>query len=248
MGERRRGVRVCAHAGPAVDRRAPFGGIRACAQGLAVMMTFNLLQYPALARKRRRLHSRWTAVSGVVLGSVVAMWLLAQVEARREKLLQELALLEFHWKQDQSRLAADKVWQAQQNIWQQQVARVQALSAEQQRWTALHQALLTEAGPESVQFNRLQLDAQTLELQGITQDVQRMDRARARLSTPLAPLARDTAWTLVSVVNSSELNAHDLPVKLEFVWQTTWPQWGVGLVPGTSAHNPQLADSVKVRP
>jgi Tfp pilus assembly protein PilN len=150
------------------------------------MKPFNLLQYPALASQRRRFHSRWTSLSGLLVGSLVALWLMTQVQAKLQQQAQETALLQSRLKQMQNQQAADQARQAQQNTWLQQDERVQALSAQQSRWEALHQALLHEAGPDSVQLLRLQLDAQTLELHGQAKDVQRMAQARARRSMPLA--------------------------------------------------------------
>ena len=135
------------------------------------MMAFNLLQYPALASQRRRFHSRWTSLSGLLVGSLVALWLMAQVQTKLQQQVQQAALLQSRLTQVQSRLVGEKVRLAQQNTWLQQDARVQALSAQQSRWEALHQALLQDAGPDSVQLLRLQLDAQTLELHGQAKDV-----------------------------------------------------------------------------
>ena len=92
------------------------------------MNAFNLLQYPALASQRRRFHSRWTSLSGLLVGSLVALWLGALVQEKLQQQVQEAALLESRLKQFQNRLAADKARQAQQNTWLQQAAHVQALS------------------------------------------------------------------------------------------------------------------------
>ena len=65
----------------------------------------------------------------------------ALVQEKRLQQVQEAALLQSRLKQVQSRLSADKARQAQQKTWQQQAAHVQALSAQQRSWEALHQAL-----------------------------------------------------------------------------------------------------------
>jgi Tfp pilus assembly protein PilN len=192
------------------------------------MNAFNLLQYPALASQRRKFHSRWTSLSGLLVGSLLALWLGALAQEKRQQRVQEAALLQSRLQQVQNRLAADKVRQAQQNTWLQQAAHVQALSAQQRSWEALHQALLQEAGPESVQLLRLQLDAQTLELHGQAKDVQRMAQARARLSTPLVAPSQDGAWTLASLVSAPGAQGAASPAPLEFVWQAAWPQVGSG--------------------
>ena len=212
------------------------------------MNAFNLLQYPALASQRRKFHSRWTSLSGLLVGSLVALWLMAQVQEKRQLQVQEAALLQSRLKQMQNRLAADKARQAQQNTWLQQAAHVQALSAQQRRWEALYQALLKEAGPESVQLLRLQLDAQTLELHGQAKDVQRMAQARARWSMPLAASSQDAAWTLVSLVNAPDAQGAASPAPLEFVWQTAWPQLGLGPMAVAPTPKPLPVESGKARP
>jgi Tfp pilus assembly protein PilN len=188
------------------------------------MMAFNLLQYPSLVRQRRRFHSRWTSLSGFWVGSLVAAWLISEVQEKRLQRAQESALLQNRLKQVQNQLTADKLQQAKQNTWLQQDAHIKALIAQQSRWEALHQALLHEAGPQTVQLLRLQLEAQTLELQGQAQDVTRMAKARARLSQPLSEPPRDIAWTLVSMVNAPGVEGLTPQAPLEFVWQAAWPQ------------------------
>jgi hypothetical protein len=212
------------------------------------MMPFNLLQYPALASQRRRFHSRWTSLSGLLVGSLMAFGLISQVQEKRLQWEQESALLQSSLRQVQNQLAADKARQAQQNTWLQQDARVKALSAQQRRWEALHQALLQEAGPDSVQLLRLQLDAQTLELHGQAKDVQRMAQARVRLSKPLSEPPMDTAWMLISMVNAPELEGGVTRAPLEFVWQAAWPQMGSQAMATAATQNQPSAVPEKARP
>ncbi len=212
------------------------------------MMPFNLLQYPALASQRRRFHSRWTSLSGLLVGSLMAFGLISQVQEKRLQWEQESALLQSSLRQVQNQLAADKARQAQQNTWLQQDARVKALSAQQRRWEALHQALLQEAGPDSVQLLRLQLDAQTLELHGQAKDVQRMAQARVRLSKPLSEPPMDTAWMLISMVNAPELEGGVTRAPLEFVWQAAWPQMGSQAMATAATQNQPSTVPEKARP
>lgn len=212
------------------------------------MNAFNLLQYPALASQRRRFHSRWTSLSGLLVGSLVALWLGALVEEKRQQQVQEAAALASRLKQVQNRLAADKARQAQQNTWLQQAAHVQALSVKQRNWEALHQVLLQEAGPESVQLLSLLLDGQTLELHGQAKDVQRMAQARVRWSLPLATPEADAAWSLVSLVHLSAAEGVGSSAPLEFVWQTAWPLVGSDLMPASKAPDPQSYQAGKARP
>ncbi len=212
------------------------------------MMVFNLLQYPALARQRRQIHRRWTSWAGLLAGSFAAVWLMSQVQGKQFLLAQERALLVSRLKQLENQRAADKAFQARQTTWQQQDAHVQLLSAQQQRWEALHLALLRETGPDTVQLQRLQLDAQTLELHGRAKDMQRMAQARARLSSPLASSMQDATWTLVSLVNATATQGLPAPASLEFVWRTHWPQVGSVPVLAPSVRNPQSTDPLKERP
>jgi Tfp pilus assembly protein PilN len=212
------------------------------------MMPFNLLQYPALASQRRRFHSRWTSLSGLFVGSLMAFGLISGVQEKRLQWEQESALLQSSLRQVQNQRAADKARQVQQNTWQQQDARVKALSAQQRRWEALHQALLQEAGPDSVQLLRLQLDAQTLELHGQAKDVKRMAQARARLSKPLSEPQMDAAWMLISMVNAPELEGVAIRAPLEFVWQAAWPQMGSEAMASGATQNQPSAVPEKARP
>jgi Tfp pilus assembly protein PilN len=212
------------------------------------MTPFNLLQYPALASQRRKFHSRWTATAGLVVGSLAALWLMAGVQEKQLQLAQEVALLQSRLKQAQQQVQADQARQAKLNTWVQQATHVQTLSAQQRLWEALHQALLQEAGPDSVQLLRLQLNAQTLELHGQAKDVQRMAQARDRLSLQLADLSRDASWTLVSLVSATAAEVQAQPAPLEFVWQTAWPPVGSGSVAAAPATDLQSSGPGKERP
>ena len=212
------------------------------------MKPFNLLQYPALASQRRRFHSRWTSLSGLLVGSQLAFWLMSEVQEKRLQWVQEGAALQSRLNQVQQQQTQDKVREAQQNTWLQQDARVQALSAQKSRWEALHQALLHEAGPDSVQLLRLQLDAHTLELHGQAKDVQRMSQARARLSKPMSEPPMDTTWTLVSLVNVTGAEGVAPQAPLEFVWQAPWPQVGLGSMAGGATQSLPSAAPYKERP
>lgn len=212
------------------------------------MKSFNLLQYPALASQRRRFHSRWTSLSGLLVGSLTAFGLMSVVQEKHLQRVQEGVALQSHLKQMQQQQTQDKVLQAQQNTWLQQHARVQALSAQQSRWEALHQALLFEAGPDSVQLLRLQLDAQTLELHGQAKDVQLMAQARARLSKPLSEPPMATTWTLVSLVNVAGAEGVSPQAPLEFVWQVPWPQVGSGSMSAAATQSLRSDVADKARP
>lgn len=178
----------------------------------------------------------------------MAIGLTLQVQEKQLLLAQEGDLLSSRLKRAQNQLASDKARQAQQNIWQQQGAHIQSLSAQQGRWEALYQALLRETGPDTVQLQRLQFDAQTLELHGQAQDVQRMVLARSRLSSPKAAPGPGPTWTLVSLSNVPVTERVLAPAPLQFVWRTDWPQVssGPGFAPPT--RNPQSSDLPKERP
>ena len=211
-------------------------------------MVFNLLQYPALASRRRRIHRRWTSCAGLLAGGLVAIGVMLQLQEKQQLLAQERALLASRLKLVQNQLASDKARQAQHNTWQQQDAHIQWLMTQQRRWEALYQALLRETGPDTVQLQRLQFDAQTLELHGLAQDMQRMAQARARLSSPLVAAAQDASWTLVSLVHVPVTERGAAPAPLEFVWRTAWPQVDSGPVSAPPARNPQSSDWLKDRP
>jgi Tfp pilus assembly protein PilN len=211
-------------------------------------MAFNLLQYPALATQRRRFHRRWTSLAGLVVGGLTALWWMAGVQEKRLHLEQERALLQSRMKQVQTQLATDKARQAQHTTWQQQATHVQALKVELQAWEALHQALLQEAGPDSVQLLRFQLDSQTLELHGQASSLQRMAQAQARLSVPLADPARDKPWTLVSLLNAAGADNPVPRATQEFVWQSHWPQSGAGRVAAVPGRDRLQTEPGRERP
>ena len=211
-------------------------------------MVFNLLQYPALASRRRRIHRRWTSCAGLLAGGLVAIGVMLQLQEKQQLLAQERALLASRLKLAQNQQASDKARQAQHNTWRQQDAHIQSLHAQQGRWDALYQALLRETGPDTVQLQRLQFDAQTLELHGVAQDMQRMAQARARLSSPRAALEQGPTWTLVSLVHVPATERVAAPAPLEFVWRTAWPQVYSGTVTAPPSRNPQSSDLLKERP
>lgn len=212
------------------------------------MMVFNLLNYPALASKRRKIHRRWTSCAGLVAGGLVAIGLTLQVQEKQQLVAQEGDMLASLLKRAQNQLASDKVRQVQQNTWQQQGAYIQSLMAQQGRWEALYQALLGETGPDTVQLQRLQFDAQTLELHGQAQDVQRMAKARALLSSPRAAHEPGPTWTLVSLSNVPATERVLAPAPLQFVWRTDWPQVSLGPGSAPPTRNPQSSDLPKERP
>lgn len=211
-------------------------------------MVFNLLQYPALASRRRRIHRRWTSCAGLLAGSLVAIGVMLQLQEKQQLLAQERALLASRLKLAQNQQASDKARQVQHNTWRQQDAHIQSLHAQQGRWDALYQALLRETGPDTVQLQRLQFDAQTLELHGLAQDMQRMAQARARLSSPRAAPEQGPTWTLVSLLHVPVTERGAAPAPLEFVWRTAWPQLDSGPVSAPPARNPQSSDWLKDRP
>lgn len=211
-------------------------------------MDFNLLQYPSLASQRRQFHRRWTSTSGVLVGTLVAVGLAGWVQEKQQQGLQERALLESRLKRLELQRVTDQALLIQQRTWQQQAAHVQALRSEQQRWEALHEALLQEAGPQTVQLLRLQLDAQSLELHGRARDVQRMAQSRERLSLPLVTPEQEGAWSLISVVNAPRTESMAQPAPLEFAWQTAWARPDPGLVAVSPARSPVPAGSPKEHP
>jgi hypothetical protein len=212
------------------------------------MAPFNLLEHPALVSQRRRFHRRWTFLTGLLVGSLVALGCLSQVQEQRLQQERERGLLQFRLKQVQNRLAAHKDRQAEQKTWSVQDAHVQALGAQLRRWEALHRALIEVAGPESVQLLRLQLDAQLLELHGQATDTLRMAQARERLSKPWAAPANDTPWTLVSLASAPSANEVVTAAALEFVWQTKWVQEGSGPTAMAPRLNAVSAELGRVRP
>jgi Tfp pilus assembly protein PilN len=184
----------------------------------------------------------------LLAGVLVAIGVMLQLQEKQQLLAQERALLASRLKLAENQQASDKARQAQQSTWRQQDAHIQSLNAQQGRWDALYQALLRETGPDTVQLQRLQFDAQTLELHGLAQDMQRMAQARARLSSQRAAPEQGPTWTLVSLVHVPATERVAAPAPLEFVWRTAWPQVDSGTVSAPPSRNPQSSDLLKERP
>lgn len=202
------------------------------------MMSFNLLHYPVWASQRRKRHRWWTFLIGLLVGGALATALVMVVQKALQQEQRERVGLQSLVKVETTRLQADKARLALQEARQLEAARVQQLSAQQEAWKALHQALVQEMGPDSVQLMRLQLDGQTLELQGVALDVQRVAQVQTRLSRYLSERSLDSVWTLVSLVNVPSTEKMSAKGLSEFVWQASWPQAGMGPSAAVLANQP----------
>lgn len=204
------------------------------------MRAFNLLRYPVWASQRQRRDQQGSLLAGLAAGVAVAwfasQWAqqsAAQVQRERNLLQAQLADHQAQWQSLQQR-------QAMQKKWQSQAAHLAHLTQQHAAWQAVHQALQKESGPDSVQFLRLQLEANSLEMHGSAPNAQRMDRAQQAFSSALTqhlqpvlvlnnwvvkPATTSSAGALVALQAASQqgLSPPTSDDALEFVWQSGWP-------------------------
>lgn len=202
------------------------------------MHAFNLLHYPDLATQRRRWHMRWTASAGLAAGLVLAWWLTGWLHAASQQVQQARSLLQVQITDHQRQ---QKNHQKMQELQQKRLlesAHLAHLERQHQTWLAVYQALQKETGPDSVQLLRLQLDANTLELQGKARDALGMDKAHQALTLSLAPHLQPvlllSSWLVKPATHSAKAAMAQADVQrvpspsglddgLEFVWQSGWP-------------------------
>jgi Tfp pilus assembly protein PilN len=148
-------------------------------------LSWNLLNYPALQQKRRRRHRITTSLTGLVVGALMAgaSWFWT------ERSLQGLRLQQTHL-QAQWGEASQQLKLAQQRAAARESSRHQAqhlrqVAQQNQAWTALNQALLSEAQEASWRLMRLQLAPEKLELSGWSRDFDALNASRHRLTDQL---------------------------------------------------------------
>ncbi|WP_396434003.1 hypothetical protein [Limnohabitans sp.] len=204
------------------------------------MNAFNLLRYPALASQRRRRDQSGSFFAGLAAGCAVA-WGVGQLAQQSAAQIQrERSLLQAQVTDHQAQWQSLQHQQARQKKWQSQAAHLAHVAQQHAAWQALHQALKEASGPASVQFLRLQLEAETLEMHGSAANAQHMDRAHQALTAALAehlePVLVLSSWVFASPMAStagapltspaalrSGPHTPQSDAALEFVWRSGWP-------------------------
>ena len=173
------------------------------------MRALNLLHYPGLARQQKVFHRWWSGLAGLLLGSALA-WGSQQWQAvQTARLLQEQSHL-----QEALALRAQRVKEAVQlqtrsRLQAEQLGQLEQIALHQQAWVSLHEALHQEG--HGLRLQRLQAEAEKIELQGTMARFDAMTETRQNLSDQL-----DQTLGLTSItVGPGEA--------VSFVWQALWP-------------------------
>ena len=173
------------------------------------MRALNLLHYPGLARQNRVFHRWWSGMAGLLLGSALA-WGSQQWQAvQTARLLQEQSHLQealvVHTQQTQESVQL----QTRSRLQAEQLGQLEKVAQHQQAWVSLHEALHKEG--HGLRLQRLQAEAEKIELQGTMARFDAMTETRQNLSEQL-----DQTLGLTSItVGPGE--------SVSFVWQAFWP-------------------------
>jgi hypothetical protein len=148
-------------------------------------LSWNLLNYPALHQQRRRRHRIATSLVGLAAGALMAGLSGVAMERSLQGLRLQKADLQAQWGQASQQLRLEKQQVAARENSRLQTQHLRQVSAQQQAWTALHQALLSEAQEGSWRLERLQLEPGKLELSGWSPDFDALNASRHRLTSQL---------------------------------------------------------------
>lgn len=224
-------------------------------------LSWNLLNYPALHRQRRRRHRITTSLAGLAVGALMAGASLFGLERSMQGLRLQLAHLQAQWGQASQQLKLAQQQAAASESSRQQTQHLRQVLEQHQAWMALNQALLSEAQDDSWRLARLQLAPGKLELGGWSRDFEALNASRQRLTEqlqaawpespvpataakvaphearPVAPSPSSNErvhQTSVSVRAGSALDSLKEAAGLEFVWVSPWPTFKPMAAPAKS--------------
>jgi hypothetical protein len=152
-------------------------------------LSWNLLNYPALHRQRRRRHRIATSLVGLAVGALMAGASLFGLERSLQGLRLQLAHLQAQWGEASQQLKLEQQEAAARESSRQQTQHLRQVLEQHQAWMALHQALQSEAQDDSWRLARLQLAPGKLEIGGWSRDFEALNASRQRLTQQL-----QTAW------------------------------------------------------
>jgi hypothetical protein len=113
--------------------------------------------------------------------------------------------LQAHWGEAIQQLKLEKQQVAARENSRLQTQHLRQVSEQHQAWTALHQALLSEAQEDSWRLVRLQLEPGKLELSGWSRDFDALNAARHRLTSQL-----QAAWPeSVAPATAASVSPHE---------------------------------------
>lgn len=176
-----------------------------------MMRSLNLLHYPSQARQQKIFHRWWSSLAGLLLGGALAWGGLQWQDLQTAQLQQEQKRLQANWvtRTQQAKEAAHR--QTQSRLHAQQLAHFKQVEQQQQAWLSLNESLQTEARLSGLRLERLQAEAEKIELHGSGMPLDKVNQAQRRLAQQLGfPL------TLASITATG----HD---GVDFVLQAIWP-------------------------
>ena len=176
-----------------------------------MMRALNLLNYPSLARQKKIFQRCWSGLAGVLLGGFLAWSWLQWQEVQTARLLQEQSHLQAALAKRAQQAKEAGQQQTRSRLQAAQLGQLKQIVQHQQAWVSLHEALHKEAQGRGLRLQRLQVQAEKMELQGTMTRFEAMSETRQNLSDQL-----DQTFGLASVmVGPGE--------EVSFVWQAIWP-------------------------
>ncbi len=180
------------------------------------MSGFNLLHYPTLDQ-HLRLRRRWLALGlgaawGVLLAGGWLQWQIGQTEQLRQTLQGH----ESRWKEHTRQAEAGQLLRQQNQAQNAQTAWLTRVQTQQSAWTVLQSSLLEEAPRHGLHLQRLQVEADRIEVHGQAPSAQAMNRA-------LQALSKRWGHGLYLLSQEAALAADTPAPGVSFVWQGTWP-------------------------
>jgi len=170
-------------------------------------VSWNLLNYPALHQQRRRRHRIATSLAGLAVGALMAGASLFWMERSSQVLRLQQTHLQAQWSEASQQLKLDQQHAAASESSRQQTQHLRQVLEQHQAWTALHQALRSEAQEDSWRLARLQLAPGKLELVGWSRDFEALNASRNRLTDQL-----QAAWPeSVAPATAASVSPHVSP-------------------------------------
>jgi hypothetical protein len=173
-------------------------------------LSWNLLNYPALHQQRRRRHRISTSLAGLAVGALMAGASLFWMERSSQALRLQQTHLQAHWGEASQQLKLEKQQVAARENSRLQTQHLRQVSAQHQAWTALNQALLSEAQEDSWRLVRLQLEPGKLELSGWSRDFDALNAARHRLTSQLQAAWPESVAPATAASVSPHLSPHEV--------------------------------------
>jgi hypothetical protein len=206
------------------------------------MRSWNLLNFPALAQRRRQRHRVRTSLAGCLLGVVLSGALAQWMALERERLQAEQAAWQAQLNEVKQRAQERRAHERQQQTWDRQWHALRQVLHAQQTWAAWLHALQQEAPRGSWQLLRLEQEPGRLELHGMSPDVRSLGLARDRLAAQLRldlPPGLGAGAGPGAAAAVFELNLHSVNLAsaaprgagqadrggqaVEFILQASWP-------------------------